>query len=53
MNDAVVRFGEVLLENPKRFGDVEFLGLDEAAFLRQAPYYRTQFTTKIVDVAAA
>ena len=50
VNDAVVRYGEALLADPNRFGDVEFLGLDETAFLRHAPYYRTQFTTSIVDV---
>lgn len=50
VNDAVVRFGEALLADPERFGEVSFLGLDETAFLRQAPYYRTQFTTSMVNV---
>jgi transposase len=50
VNDAVLSYGEALLADPGRFGDVNYLGLDETAFLRQAPYYRTQFTTSIVDV---
>ncbi len=32
---------------------VEALGLDEVAFLREAPYHRTQFSTSIVDVKNA
>lgn len=50
VNDAVFRYGEALLADPTRFGDVNYWGLDETAFLRQAPYYQTQFTTSIVDV---
>ena len=50
VNDAVLRYGEALLADSTRFGDVNYLGLDETAFLRQAPYYQTQFTTSIVDV---
>jgi transposase len=50
VNDAVLSYGEALLADPCRFGEVSFLGLDETAFLRQAPYYQTQFTTSIVDV---
>jgi hypothetical protein len=48
VNDAVLAYGQALLEEPHRFGVVEALGLDEAVFLRQAPYYRTQFSTSIV-----
>jgi transposase len=53
VNDAVLRYGEALLADPGRFGDVSYLGLDETAFAREAPYYRTQFTTSIVDVGNA
>ena len=50
VNDAVLSYGEALLADPERFGDVNYLGLDETAFLRPAPYYRTQFTTQVVNV---
>jgi transposase len=53
VNDAVLAYGEALLEDPGRFGVVEALGLDEVAVLREAPYYRTQFSTSIVDVGSA
>lgn len=53
VNDAVLAYGEALLEDPDRFGVVEALGLDEVAFVREAPYYRTQFSTSIVDVGSA
>ena len=51
VNDAVVRYGEALLADPERFAEVSFLGLDETAFLRRAPYYQTQFATSIVNVS--
>ena len=50
VNDAVVAYGQALLEHPGRFETVAALGLDETAFLRAAPYYRTEFVTSIVDV---
>src|ERR1039458_760328 len=50
VNDAVVAYGGALLEHPGRFETVNALGLDETAFLRCAPYYRTEFVTSIVDV---
>ncbi len=53
VNDAVLAYGQALLEDPGRFGVVSALGLDEVAFLRGAPYYRTQFSTSIVDVGRA
>ncbi len=53
VNDAVLAYGQALLEDPQRFGVVSALGLDEVAFLREAPYYRTQFSTSIVDVGRA
>ncbi len=45
--------GQALPQDPNRFGVVSALGLDEVAFLREAPYYRTQFSTSIVDVGRA
>jgi hypothetical protein len=53
VNDAVLAYGEALVADPARFGSVFALGLDEVAFLREAPYYRTQFSTSIVDVGSA
>ena len=53
VNEAVVAYGQALLEDPHRFDVVEALGLDEVAFLGEAPYYRTQFSTWIVDVGSA
>ncbi len=50
VNDAVLAYGQALLEDPDRFGVVSALGFDEVAFLHEAPYYRTQFSTSIVDV---
>ena len=50
VNDVVVVYGGALIEQPGRFGDVNAVGLDETAFLRCAPYYRTEFVTSIVDV---
>jgi transposase len=50
VNDTVVAYGEVLVDHPDRFAVVHALGLDETAFVRAAPYYRTNFVTSIVDV---
>jgi hypothetical protein len=43
VNDAVLAYGEALVEHPGRFADVHALGLDETAFVRAAPYCRTNF----------
>lgn len=51
VNDAVISYGEALIDHPGRFGVVRALGLDETAFVRTEPYYRTNFVTSIVDVA--
>lgn len=50
VNDVVIAYGEALVDHPERFGKVTALGLDETAFARTAPYYRTSFVTSIVDV---
>ena len=52
INDVVVAYGEALVDHPGRFGEVHALalGLDETAFVRVAPYHRTEFVTSIVDV---
>jgi len=51
VNDTVIAYGEVLVDHPGRFAEVHALGLDETAFVRPSPYFRTAFATSIVDVA--
>ena len=49
--DAVVVFGQVLIDDPDRFGAVIAVGLDETLFARQGHYRTTQcWSTQIVDV---
>jgi transposase len=50
VNDALLRYGEVLLDDEHRFGDVHALGLDEVLFVHDGPYRRLVFSTSIVDV---
>jgi transposase len=50
VNDALLRYGEVLIDDEHRFGDVEALGLDEVLFVHDGPYRRLVFSTSIVDV---
>jgi len=48
--DAVVVYGQVLVDDPDRFGDVTALGLDETLRCRLGRWRRQQWTTQIVDV---
>ncbi len=50
--DAVAAYGQVLIDDPGRFGDVAALGLDETLRCRLGPWRRQQWTTQIVDVQA-
>ena len=50
VNDAVVAYGEALVDHPGRFGTVEALGLDEALMVRRGPWRRQEFSTQFVDV---
>lgn len=50
VNDAVIAYGEALVDHPDRFGEVEALGLDEVLFVREGPFHRQHFSTSIVDV---
>jgi len=52
VNDAVIAYGSALVDDPRRFGDVEALGLDEVLFVRRGHWHRPEFTTSIVDVAS-
>ena len=48
--DAVVVFGEVLVNDPARYGLVTAVGLDETLFVRAGDYRRQLWSTQIVDV---
>ncbi|MEX1091538.1 MAG: ISL3 family transposase [Acidimicrobiia bacterium] len=50
--DAVVAYGQVLVDDPARFGDVAALGLDETLRCRLGRWRHQQWTTQIVDVAS-
>lgn len=48
--DAVAAYGQVLIDDPGRFGDVAALGLDETLRCRLGEWRRQSWTTQIVDV---
>jgi transposase len=48
--DAVVLFGEPLIDDPNRIGKVTALGLDETLFVRTGKYRTQRWSTQIVDV---
>jgi transposase len=48
--DAVVVFGEPLIDHPDRFGPVSAVGLDETLFAREGRFRRQLWSTQIVDV---
>lgn len=50
VNDALLHYGEALVDDEGRFGDVHTLGLDEVLFVHDGPYRRLVFSTSIVDV---
>lgn len=50
--DAVVAYGQVLIDDPGRFGDVESIGLDETLRCRTGRWKAQQWSTQIVDVGA-
>ena len=50
VNDAVIGYGEALVDEPGRIGDVEALGLDEVLFVRRGPRHHQEFSTTIADV---
>ncbi len=49
INDAVVAYGEVLVNDPSRVSDIISLCLDENLFLREGNYRRQTWATSIVD----
>ncbi len=50
--DAVAAYGQALVDDPGRFGDVTALGLDETLRCRLGAWRRQHWTTQIVDVEA-
>jgi len=48
--DAVVLFGQILIDDPARFGAVSAVGLDETLFARKGEYRTQCWSTQIVDV---
>jgi transposase len=50
VNDAVVAYGEALVDHSDRFSVVEALGLDEVLMVRRGPWHRQEFSTQLVDV---
>jgi len=52
VNDAVIAYGEKLVEDPDRIGIVTALGLDETLFAKRGKWRTKQWSTSIVDVAA-
>ena len=53
INDAVLAYGNSLVNHPERFRDVTSLGLDEHLMVRDGERRRRQFVTAIVDVDRA
>lgn len=48
--DAVVLFGEPLIDDPARCGMVSAVGLDETLYVREGRYRRQRWSTQVVDV---
>ena len=45
VNDAVQAYGQALLDDPERIGDVNALGLDETLFVREGECHEHQDPT--------
>jgi transposase len=52
INDTVIAYGSVLVDDPDRIGAPTALGLDETLFVRVGPRHRQASSTSIVDVRA-
>lgn len=48
--DAVVAYGQVLIDDPARFAAVAAVGLDETLYKREGRFRRQCWSTQIVDV---
>lgn len=51
VNDAVMLFGKLLIDDPAHYGTVESVGLDETLYKRDGPFRTPCWSTQIVDVA--
>ena len=52
VNDAVIAYGSVLVDNPARIGQPTALGLDETLFCRRGPWRHQSWSRSIVDVGS-
>ena len=52
VNDTVIAYGSVLVDDPDRIGAPTALGLDETLFVRVGPRRHQAWSTSIVDVRA-
>jgi len=52
VNDTVIAYGSVLVDDSDRIGTPTALGLDETLFVRVGPRHRQRWSTSIVDVRA-
>ena len=50
VNDAVIAYGSVLIDDPDRIGEVTALGLDETLMGKVGKWRTKQWSTSIVDV---
>jgi hypothetical protein len=48
--DAVIAYGEPLVDDPERIGDTDAVGLDETLFCKTGRYRTQNWSTSIVDV---
>jgi transposase len=51
VNDAVLAYGEQLVDHPDRIGTVEAIGLDETLFTRTGQFRTRRWATTIADVS--
>ena len=52
INDTVIAYGTVLVDDDERIGSVTAVGLDETLFARRGPFRVQHWSTSIVDVQA-
>ena len=50
VNDAVITYGEALINDPSRYTLVEAIGLDETLFVKEGEYHKQHYSTQITDV---
>ena len=51
VNDTMIAYGRLLVEDPQRIGPVHAIGMDETLFNRTGVYRTQQWTTTFADVA--